>query len=89
MRRGRVKVSAAPFCLSAYRCAQMRILSAEVFFLERRREGLAAMRLLPAALIVTALIVWILWSLIFEKQPDAPFEQSVLVCAEGEEYAHG
>ena len=60
-----------------------------MFFLERRREGMAAMRLLPAALIAAALVVWLLWGLISTKQPDAPFEQSVLVRAEGEGYAHG
>ena len=57
--------------------------------MERRREGMAAMRLLPAALIAAALVVWLLWGLISAKQPDAPFERSVLVSAEGEEYAHG
>ena len=50
---------------------------------------MAAMRLLPAALIAAALVVWLLWGLISAKQPDAPFEQSVLVCAEEEGYAHG
>lgn len=57
--------------------------------MERRREGMAAMWLLPASLIAAALAAWLLWSLISAKQPDAPFEQSVLVSAEGEEYAHG
>ena len=66
-----------------------RILSAEVFFLERRSEGSAAFLILSAALIAAALVVWILGRATFGKQPDMPFEQSVLVSAEGEKYAHG
>lgn len=57
--------------------------------MERRREGLAAALILPSALILTALIVWLLWSMTAGKQPDISFERSVLVSAEGEEYAHG
>ena len=57
--------------------------------MERRREGMAAIWVLPAALMVTALVVWLLWSVTSGKNPDISYERSVLVSAEREEPAHG
>ena len=71
-----------------YRSDEKRILNAEVFFLERRRDSPVGAVML-AGLVVTALSVWLLWSVVFGSRPDTFPEGAVLVEAEREEYAHG
>ena len=57
--------------------------------MEKRREGLTGIFALSAALIITALALWLLWEMIFGREQDAPLKSAVLVSAEEEEYAHG
>ena len=72
-----------------YRFRNSSILSAEVFFLERRHEWLTGARIWMAALLMTALAIWLLWSRTVRKGMEAPSESAVLVCAEGEESVYG
>ena len=57
--------------------------------MERRHEWLTGMRILMIALLMTALAIWLLWSGMVRKGMEAPSENSVLVCAEGEEIVYG
>lgn len=64
-------------------------MSAEVFDLERRREGNAGVLFLSLAVILTALIAWFLWERAFGAGVDEPSGSAVLIHRMEEEYAHG
>ena len=77
------------FYLPEYRFGKPYILSAEVFFLEKRREGTAGVFLLSAALIAAAMVLWLLWMMNVKRSPDAPLKSAMLVCADREDTANG
>ena len=77
------------FCMAEYRPVKTRILSAEVFFLERRRERSAGMLILSAALILTALAAWFLWNWMFGGAAEKPAGSAVLIHRAEEGTVHG
>jgi len=87
MRRGRAGFLPRRFFAPEYRFCEAGILSAEVFDLERRREGSAGALFLSLAVILTALIAWLLWERAFGA--DEPSASAVLIHRTEEEYIHG
>lgn len=57
--------------------------------MERRRERSAGICVLLAALIASALAVWLMWTMIVKDKPNDPMKSAVLVYGETEAYLYG
>lgn len=57
--------------------------------MERRRERSVGIYALLAALIVSALAVWLMWTMIVKDKPNDPTKNAVLVYGETEAYLYG